>query len=150
MAWLNATPEDEKKSRREQMIEGGESSPLLFLPPIYNLEYLIALWNDAGTVETSSGGIGRLSWLEINNWLEVRKKRNEADLQDWEIEVVRMLSEEYSSEYNLASDKNREPPYSEIDNSVEELNRVNVVNKLNSIFGTFVVVKENKSDTEEE
>lgn len=113
MAWLNATPEGEKKSRRESLLDGGDGSPFLFLPPVENLEYILELWHDAGTIESSTGGISRLSWQEIDAWLRLREVNEELPLTYWEISMVRKLSEEYSSEYNLASSKNRPAPYQE-------------------------------------
>ncbi len=134
MAWLNATKEGEKQSRRESLLEGGEGSPLLLMPPVYEGHYLIELWHEAGTLESNGMGISKLSWQEINGWLSVRQKVGDPPLLHWEVELVRKLSEEYSSEYNQASDKNREAPYQA--DSLDDLDRAAVASKTKNIFAS--------------
>lgn len=107
---MNATPENEKKSRRESLLEGGDDSPFLVLPPVENVEYIIQLWHEAGTIESGTG-ITRLSWAEIEAWLAVREFNEELPLTPWEVNMVRKLSEEYASEYSQASAKDRPAPY---------------------------------------
>lgn len=161
MAWLNATPKDEKKSRREQLSEGGESSPLLFLPPIDGAEYLIELWHECGTVESHSGGITPLSWKELNQFVENQyttteqawvdigddaqqlKEQRICLIEPWEIALIKTLSDEYSSEYHQASDRDRPAPYKEIEVSEEEYNRKIVQSK---VSGFFSALKKGKNE----
>lgn len=102
------------------------------MPPTSEGHYLIQLWHNAGTVSSSGMGIGRLTWQEIDGWLGVRDKIGDPKLLCWEVEIIRNLSEEYASEYNLASDKKREAPYQTED--LADLDRAAVANKTKNIF----------------
>lgn len=102
------------------------------MPPVYEGAYLIQLWHAAGTISTGGMGVARLSWPEIDGWLNVRNKIGDPKLLNWEVEIVRQLSEEYAGEYNLASDKDREPPYQT--ESLEDLDRAAVASKTKNIF----------------
>jgi hypothetical protein len=99
------------------------------MPEIVNgYEYLRGYWEEAGAFEINSNGVCKLSWQEIESWLNVKysnlknsskrhtRRRNigvdsKWVLSDWEIEMVRKMSEEYVSEYNQARDKQRPAPY---------------------------------------
>lgn len=105
------------------------------MPPVDEAQYLIELWHEAGTIESSGMGISRLSWAEIGGWLKVREFKEEPPLTSWEIDTVRKLSEEYSSEYNLASQKDRPAPYEVEDTS--QVDRVLVGNKVKNVLAGF-------------
>lgn len=126
--------------------KGSFGSPFLILPEIFDgYEYLIEYWQEAGAIGCSGEGVTKLSWQEIEAWLNVkyrnekfgRVRRNSRRkrcgmqspwlLADWEIDAVRRMSEEYASEYNQASDKSRPAPYvaEEIEESLaEEIKKV--------------------------
>lgn len=116
-------------------MKGGEGSPFLVMPDIESEAYLVRLWEEAGVVDTSGMGVTRLSWKEIEAWLNVREMRGELPLTSWEIETVRKLSEEYATEYSAATDVDREAPY--VVESIEQVDRPAVMNKFKSILGTF-------------
>lgn len=105
------------------------------MPLLEEEKYLIDLWEEAGAVETTGMGITKLSWQEIESWLNIRKLKGEAPLTAWEIETVRKLSEEYVAEYFAATDKTRKPPY-EFE-SLEDIDREALSNKLKNVLSTF-------------
>lgn len=81
-------------------------------------------------------GITRLSWKEIDAWLNVREKIGEIPLKDYEVSLIRQMSEAYSSEYSQASDKAHPAPYS-AETLDGHIDRAAVKNKLTSILGSF-------------
>ena len=162
MAWLDATEEDEKTSRREKFQEGGEGSPFLVMPPLDpDLLYLLTLWQEAGMISVSANGVERLSWPEIDSWIKRTKTyqkieyktirpRGQASykipivheacyLDAWEIEIIRGLSEQYANSYHASKEKGCKPPYGEV--VMDDVARVAVANKVKSIFGALKVNK---------
>lgn len=117
------------------------------MPPITGCEYIVHLWKEAGTVEGTAGGPTYLSWKEIDGWLSVRDKKGDPKLSAWEIEIVRRLSEEYASEYNQGSEKNRKPPYVYIDFSAEQ--RKIASTRIKSVFDNWKSKDNGKYETEE-
>lgn len=105
------------------------------MPPVDDLEYILNLWHEAGTVGSSGMGIMRLSWQEIKAWLEVRDINEELPLAPWEIDLVRELSAEYAGEYSLASDKTREAPYTVGD--IKEIDRSAIASKVKNVLSGF-------------
>ncbi len=85
-------------------------------------------------------GISKLSWQEIESWLNVMQYR----LTDWEKLTVRRLSEEYAAEYNQASDKTRKAPF-----MADEIDRGLVANKIGNILGGLAAKTESKYEIEE-
>lgn len=136
MAWLHATPEGAKKSRRETLLEGGEGSPLLTMPELNESAYIIDLWHEAGTVASGGMGLSPLSWTEIKNWIDAV----ELDLSTWELLTIKFLSSEYCSEYGLASDKNRAAPFEEI----EDIDREALGSKFKNILRGFASKEEER------
>lgn len=137
LAWLNATEEGKKKSRREEFSPGGDSSsPFLILPEVIGAEYIIQWWHEAGTFANGGMGISPLSWLEIKAWRE----ENELELDGYEISAIRRLSVEYVSAYHASSEKGFKAPYLA---SVEEIDQPAVQSKFKSILGMF---KRNEED----
>ena len=131
LAWLNATPEGSKKSRREEYTEGGEGSPFLLLPNVEEAEYLVRYWHEAGTVSQGGMGIAPLSWQEIRAW----RLENELSLATYEINLIRQMSVEYVGEYHSASAKDRPAPYQEF--KEEEFDRAAVGNKIFNVLSSF-------------
>lgn len=132
MAWLNATPEKAECPRRETYTEG---SPYLELPLLSEYEQsLVGYWFEAGTVEQTGSGLTSLSWQEIVAWANQfykqpyvefvehprhsnRHKRtytpvviDQCALLDWELQMIKKLSQEYAAEYSQASSPSRECP----------------------------------------
>ncbi|MGZ8888056.1 MAG: hypothetical protein ACXW1D_00705 [Halobacteriota archaeon] len=112
-----------------------EGSPYLELTPLSEYEqHLLELWFECGTVGQGAGGITPLDWTEILAWANQfysehyvewvehprhsnRHKRvytplviNQCTLLDSELQMIRKLSQEYTAEYSLASEPNRECP----------------------------------------
>lgn len=116
-------------------MEGGEGSPFLVMPDIESEAYLVQLWEDAGVVEPGGMSTTRLSWKEILAWLQVRKIKGELPLLAWEIDVVRLLSSEYSTENSLATAKDRPAPYTIVDE--DQLDRVALGSKFKNVLSQF-------------
>lgn len=135
LAWLAAQPEGSDKSRRESLLDGGEGSPLLIMPDVGAAEYIIDFWHDAGTIGHASNGIAPLSWQEIQAWLSL----NEIVLSNFEIRMIRVLSQEYCGEYYAASDKDRPAPH-EI--TEDMLDRVAVGNKIKNVLSRLKKIKD--------
>ena len=93
-------------------------------------------------------GISRLTWKEIDSWLNVRAKIGEPELKDYEINLVRQMSEAYSSEYSLSTDKSHPAPYAP-DTIGESIDRTAVSNKLSSILGSFGKMTEPRYEVED-
>lgn len=73
---------------------------------------MVKLFYEAGIwMHTGMGGVA-LTWTEIKDWLHC----TELQLSYWEIATIRAMSVAYVSEFNQASDKMREAPY-----TVEEI-----------------------------
>ena len=109
MAWLNATPKKDKKSRLVQFKEAGytpEGIDELF-PNVGEAHYIIGLFYDAGVWMSTGMGNTSLTWLEINNWINC----NELALSLWERKMIKHLSETYVSEFSK-SDVMCPSPYS--------------------------------------
>lgn len=129
MAWLSATPEGDKTSRGENYRsnaerENGIVSHHLTMPELNEEEYILGLWQEAGSVSSGGMGIAALSWQEIQAWINV----TETELEMWEKLLIRRLSQEYCSEYSSASDVSRPAPFNHI--VLEEINREALSNNL--------------------
>lgn len=113
LAWLSAKPDGSKKTRREQFTELNENHSSLSLPDLSESHagYIIVLLHECGLMSSNGMGPCPLSWTEIHNWLSVTKR----DLPTFEINLIKHLSNEYVSEYYLASDINRPDPHKSVD-----------------------------------
>ncbi len=112
-----------------------EGSPYLQTVPLSNYEqHLVDLWFDCGTVCQGGMGITSLEWCEIIKWANQfysetyiewvehprASKRHkqvftpipitQCILLDWELKVIKDLSQSYCAEYSEASDPSRECP----------------------------------------
>jgi hypothetical protein len=131
-AWLNATPEGKENTRRESYPEGSIQLELTTLSPYEQL--VIEWWNEVGTVSQTAGGILPLEWVQIIKWADkfyteeyvewlehprpdkrFRLMSTPIVLKQWnildcELILIRKLSQEYSAEYNAASESARPCP----------------------------------------
>lgn len=131
MAWLHAVPTGSKKSRLTSFKELDADSSFLQFPDIDGAEYLIALLQEAGLMQTNGMGVTPLSWQEIDCWL----RTTELNLSVWEKLVIREMSEAYVSELNSASAREAVSPY--VATAPEEIDRPAVANKLLSVLRGF-------------
>ena len=75
-----------------EQLEGLEhQSPLLTFPDLGGAEYLMGLWQEAGSVCNNGMGITELTWTEISKWLE----ETEIDLSVWEKLTIKRMSAAY-------------------------------------------------------
>lgn len=161
MAWLNAVPKEKEVSRRQDYVPG---SPQLDMIELSEYEYhIITLWTECGTVAQGAGGLLPLEWTSIVawanqfysedlvEWLEhprdcKRHKRvytpivtRHCVLFDSELNLIRTLSQEYSSEYAAASDPARACPKEifaeDIPEEVVEANSNAIMDNAKSLFG---------------
>lgn len=132
MAWLNATPEGDKKSRRESFQAGSGDSPFLLLPELNEAEYLIGYWHEAGTVSSSGMGLSPLSWQEIRAW----RLENKLNLHPFELQAIRTLSQEYAGEYGQASEKDRPAPFARSEAEVFQAGKSMLKNLLQTSANT--------------
>lgn len=136
MAWLNATPEKSEITRREMY---SEDSPTVQPIDLTSYEaHLIALWHECGTISSNGMGISALPWEVISKWAELFYSENiiefvetpdkhyapviikQLTLLDYELQIIRQLSQEYANEYSQASDKSRPCPKQVV---VEEISK---------------------------
>lgn len=89
--------------------------------------YLIGLLQEAGLMSSNGMGPVPISWQEIYTWITVTRR----SLSNWEILMLKSLSEEYVSELLQATARNRPAPY-----SVQETERKAVEHKIMSILGS--------------
>jgi len=131
-AWLNATPKEQEKPRREMYTEG---SPYLEMAPLSSYQqWILELWHKAGTIAQGAGGLLPLEWPSLIQWANKfysetyiewvehpkQNKRHKTQyspitlsqctLLDSELELIRQLSVEYSSEYAAANEPTRMCP----------------------------------------
>lgn len=123
----------------------------------YYEAYLIQLWHEAGTVSQTGMGIAPLTWAEITawadrffteevvQWVKSPTKRwvpilvKEQALKDYELQIIRMLSQEYSSEYSMGSEQDRACPkeivIEDITKEDAEANSNEMAERLLEMFG---------------
>ena len=131
MAWLHATPKDDKLSRFAQFKARDHKSPQLNFPDLEGAGYLLDLWREAGTVTQTGMGIAGLDWPAITSWandrfsvpslryvdvgdgISIPMTFLECSLSDWEKLAIFHMSGAYASEYSQASERDRPAPYTE-------------------------------------
>jgi hypothetical protein len=77
------------------------------LPDISGGEFLMALFNEAGTAIQTGMGLVPLSWQELDSWLRC----TQLELSPWEVRTIKSMSNAYANEYAQASKKDRPRPY---------------------------------------
>jgi hypothetical protein len=117
MAWLNATPKPDPRTKRAQY---ADSAP----PPISRIDdlkrykitpqmppnpapHIINRLVEIGLTEAAGMGAAPLSWREIDAWCS----RTRIDLSPWEARLIRKLSVEYLAESRRAESENCPPPW---------------------------------------
>lgn len=106
MGWLDATPDKEKRPRRE-MYKG---SPLETAEPDPIASYVVEMALDCGLCNyTSSGGVIPTPWTEIRAWQEATGNEGW-----WLAQAVRRLSKDFVSEFYKARDPVSQPPIDEM------------------------------------
>lgn len=118
MAWLQATPKPDPRSRRAKIVEQSPA-PLLsriarmkrdkIAPPMppNPAPHITDRLIEIGLTQAAGMGAVPLSWLEINAWCE----RTAVDLDPWEARLIRRLSAAYLAESHVADDENCPPPW---------------------------------------
>lgn len=133
-----------------------EGSPYLELCELTEYEkYLVSLWYESGAVSTNGMGVGALTWAELTcwadrffsetyvewvksptrRWMPIALKQH--TLLDYELHIIKFLSQEYASEYSAASDPKRQCPkeidIEQVDGKAES---VAMGNAFISLFGS--------------
>ena len=116
MAWLNATPRPDERtkaaepkyerkrlSRQEQMKKDGVP---VRMPP-NPLPHLVGWFVEIGISEANGMGASPLSWGEINEW----QRATGVALSPWEARLIRRLSTEYLAESRKAESENHPAPW---------------------------------------
>ncbi|OWK32299.1 hypothetical protein [Sphingomonas mucosissima] len=139
MAWLNAVPKPDVRSRRGKAaeIEPPRLSRLedmrkrkiqLMMPPVQAPE-LIARLIEIGLTEGGGMAPAPLSWSTIAGWSQVTK----IPLQPWEARLMRRLSVEYVAEGRRAENENCPPPWRST--QISEAERVAELDDLQKLLG---------------
>lgn len=131
-----------------------EGSPFLELPSLSEYEHsLVETWFAAGTVQNTGQGIAPLTWNELTSWVQhfhrevsvemvehprhsKRHKRTYSpvvierySLTDWELQQIKLMSQEYVGEY-YSTEPSRpcpKPVY------IEDLTEEDAIQNANSI-----------------
>ena len=116
MAWLNATPKPDPRSKRadpkfarpdltraEQMKKDGIP---IRMPPNPAPD-LVNRLIEIGLTEAAGMGLAPLSWVSIDAWQRVTS----VALPPWEAKLHRYLSTEYLAEFRRAESENCPPPW---------------------------------------
>jgi len=141
-----------------------EGHPEAVMIPLTRYErHLLELWYECGTIAQGANGLMPLDWNQIESWANQfysetyiewvehprhsnRHKRlytpipiKQCTLLDSELKLIRRLSQEYSSEYSLASDPLRPCPKDVSDEVVPEIvaeaNAENMLEGFQALFG---------------
>lgn len=116
MAWLSATPKDDKKNRITQFRENYTADKLDELyPDVGDAHYLVGLFYDSGIWTQTGMGNVPLSWQEINAWNSV----NEYDLPLWTIKLIKQMSDVYCQEFSKSSEWCQAPYSKEVETELE-------------------------------
>lgn len=116
MAWLNAVPKPDERTKRAKIQAGAPKLSRLekmkragvtpVMPP-NPLPHIVDRLIEMGVTESAGMGEGRLSWREIDAWCS----RTGIDLDPWEARLIRRLSVEYVAEGRRAESENCPPPW---------------------------------------
>jgi hypothetical protein len=102
LAWLSATPKDDKKNRITQFREAEYTADQLdeLYPDVGDAHYLVGLFYDSGIWTQTGMGNVPLSWQEIQAWNNV----NEYELPLWTIKLIKQMSDTYCQEFSKSSE----------------------------------------------
>lgn len=143
LAWLNVTPEGEKKSRREELSGSQESSPFLILPDVEEASYIVDMWHECGTCGQGMSGPVPLTWSEIKAW----KDLSGINISHYELSSIRKLSIEYVGFYFEAQAKDCPAPHAI---QIEQLDRTAVSNRIKGVLSSFKKTSDNAPKYTEE
>jgi hypothetical protein len=130
LAWLNATPDGAKMSRRESYEKAsGPDSLFLRLPELDGAQYIVQMLFEAGTLMHAGMGPTPLTWQEIDAWLRVTGTQAEL----WERLLIKELSHAYVNMLHDATKKDCPDPYVYVEEA-EQIDRTAVANKLRNAF----------------
>jgi hypothetical protein len=118
MAWLQATPKPDPRSRRGKLAEQSTAPRLSriaalkakkVVPPMppNPAPHITDRLIEMGLTQAAGMGAVPLSWGEINAWCD----RTAVDLEPWEARLIRRLSAAYLAESHKADDENCPPPW---------------------------------------
>ena len=122
MAWLRSREGDDKNTRIENRLNKGMSVPM---PDINGLEYIVDLWNDAGTADQGMSGLVPLSSRELRSW----RLESEIELTVWERQVILKMSRQYCYQSTISNDKKCLAPYFVKDSAEDVQKRRNALEK---------------------
>jgi hypothetical protein len=115
MAWLNAKPKPDPRTRRgkrdeapkvsrlERLKKNGVTPPMPPNPAPHIFDRLIEI----GLTEAAGMGAAPISWREIDAWCS----RTGIDLDPWEARLIRSLSTAYIAEGHRAEAETCPPPW---------------------------------------
>ena len=116
MAWLNATPKPDPRSRRgkaaehvtrNSRIDDLKRQKITPQMPPNPAPHMIDRLIEIGLTEAAGMGSAPLSWREIDAWCA----RTRVDLPPWEGRLIRRLSIAYLAESRLAESETCPPPW---------------------------------------
>lgn len=116
MAWLNATPKPDERSRRAQSasqaptisrLERMKKDRIPVQMPPNPLPHVIDRLIDMGITEAAGMGVAPLSWQTLHAWQSVTG----VVLPPWEARLIRQLSVAYVAEGRRAESENASPPW---------------------------------------
>lgn len=118
MAWLNATPKPDARTKRGRRSDD-DDTPLLSrieqlkrqkvtpaLPPV-GAPHIVTRLIEIGLTEAAGMGFGPISWQTINAWVDA----SSVAIAPWEKRLLRRLSLEYVAEGRRAESENCPPPW---------------------------------------
>ena len=82
-------------------------SPLLEMPDVTNLTYIIEYLLELGTSLASGFGVTPITWTELRSWLEL----SELQLDSWESNLLISLSRSFCANYTKFDEKDFPTPY---------------------------------------
>lgn len=116
MAWLNAVPKPDERTKRAKSEEGppkltrvermkrdGVTVPM----PPNPLPHVIDRLIEIGLTEAAGMGAGPVSWQTMDAWAN----RTSVNIPPWEARLIRRLSVEYVAEQRRAESENCPPPW---------------------------------------
>lgn len=106
LAWLDASPKGQKKSRRYYFSQD-DASNYINMPDVAGLTHIVHLFLEI--IGPYMGGLEALSMSEIKAWSEL----SGVELTPWEAVTIRNMSRAYVVQFNRSNDSMEAPPYYE-------------------------------------
>ena len=105
MAWLDATPDGSKESRRKSY----NDAPITQIQPDDDCIWLVQLAIECGLFTSTGYGLSPISWVEVLAWQEATYNKGL-----WIAGTIKALSSTYTSEIVTAKDITKGSPLSEL------------------------------------